>query len=188
VRQICWPDVAITTIAIALWFGSGSIVEAQPPIRIGASLSLTGTYAAFGQNQNRGYQQDGVQIAGKMLHAPVAGRQEGDRLAWGAGAGEAALSHAAVEPALRTRGAPLWLTASTPAEAQRPSGSGTSSGEIELTAEDDRSQVANAVAIYDRLITQDKVATVLSPYSSPITDAIANITEKHRMPRCTSTV
>jgi len=31
-------------------------VEAQPPIRIGASPSLTGTYAAIGQNLHRGYQ------------------------------------------------------------------------------------------------------------------------------------
>jgi ABC-type branched-subunit amino acid transport system substrate-binding protein len=30
--------------------------EAQPPIRIGVSSSLTGTYAAPGQNQLRGYQ------------------------------------------------------------------------------------------------------------------------------------
>src|SRR6266511_3002543 len=29
---------------------------AQGPIKIGASLSLTGTYAAPGQNQQRGYQ------------------------------------------------------------------------------------------------------------------------------------
>ncbi len=53
---------------------------------------------------------------------------------------------------------------------------------IELTVEDDQSEVATAVAIYERLIAQDKVAAVFSPYSSPITDAIASITEKHRMP------
>ena len=33
-----------------------AVVEAQPPIRIGASLSQTGAYAALGQNQRRGYQ------------------------------------------------------------------------------------------------------------------------------------
>lgn len=37
---------------------------------------------------------------------------------------------------------------------------------IELTVEDDQSEVANAVAIYERLIAQDKVAAVFSPYSS----------------------
>ena len=43
-------------IALALWFGSGSPVEAQKPIRIGASASRTGAYATLGQNQLRGYQ------------------------------------------------------------------------------------------------------------------------------------
>src|SRR5262249_62131728 len=33
-----------------------AVGAAQPPIRIGASLSLTGTYAALGQHQQRGYQ------------------------------------------------------------------------------------------------------------------------------------
>ena len=32
------------------------VAEAQKPIRIGASLSQTGAYAALGQNQLRGYQ------------------------------------------------------------------------------------------------------------------------------------
>jgi branched-chain amino acid transport system substrate-binding protein len=54
VKGIRRPCLAV--IAIALWFGSGSVVEAQPPIRIGASASKTGTYAALGQNQLRGYQ------------------------------------------------------------------------------------------------------------------------------------
>src|SRR5213083_2834573 len=31
-------------------------VDAQAPIRIGASLSLTGTYAKLGKNQHEGYQ------------------------------------------------------------------------------------------------------------------------------------
>ena len=36
--------------------GLVAVAEAQPLIRIGASLSQTGAYAAFGQNQLRGYQ------------------------------------------------------------------------------------------------------------------------------------
>jgi branched-chain amino acid transport system substrate-binding protein len=48
--------------------------------------------------------------------------------------------------------------------------------------EDDRSDPAAAVRIYERLITQDKVDAVLGPYSSPITDAVADVSEKHRMP------
>jgi branched-chain amino acid transport system substrate-binding protein len=36
--------------------GPVAVAEAQPPIRIGASASKTGAYAALGQNQLRGYQ------------------------------------------------------------------------------------------------------------------------------------
>ena len=43
-------------------------------------------------------------------------------------------------------------------------------------------QPATAVRIYEKLITQDKVDLVLGPYSSPLTEAVANVTEKHRMP------
>lgn len=53
---------------------------------------------------------------------------------------------------------------------------------IELIVEDDRSDPATAVRLYERLLTQDKVNAVLGPYSSPITDAVADLTEKHRMP------
>ena len=45
-----------TAVALALWFASESVVEAQKPIRIGVSASKTGTYAALGQNQLRGYE------------------------------------------------------------------------------------------------------------------------------------
>jgi branched-chain amino acid transport system substrate-binding protein len=54
VKAIGRPGAAL--IAIVLCLGSGSVVEAQKPIRIGASLSQTGAYAALGQNQQRGYQ------------------------------------------------------------------------------------------------------------------------------------
>src|SRR3972149_5248853 len=53
---------------------------------------------------------------------------------------------------------------------------------IELLVEDDQSQVANAVAIYEKLITQQRVDAVFSPYSSPITDAVAAVTESHQTP------
>ena len=53
---------------------------------------------------------------------------------------------------------------------------------LELTVVDDKSEIPAAVAIYERLITQDKVDLVLGPFSSPITDAVANVTEKHKMP------
>ena len=46
----------LAIVAIALWCSSGSVAQAEPPIRIGASASKTGTYAALGQNQLRGYE------------------------------------------------------------------------------------------------------------------------------------
>jgi branched-chain amino acid transport system substrate-binding protein len=45
--------------------------------------------------------QDGFQVAHKVSDVPVAGRPEGHCLAPGTRAGQAALPHAAVEPALR---------------------------------------------------------------------------------------
>jgi branched-chain amino acid transport system substrate-binding protein len=42
-------------IAGAFWIELVPIVNAQPPLRIGASLSQTGPYAAAGQNELRGY-------------------------------------------------------------------------------------------------------------------------------------
>jgi len=52
---------------------------------------------------------------------------------------------------------------------------------IELVVEDDQSQVPAAVRNYEKLITQDKVDAILGPTSSPITDAVAVVAEKHRM-------
>ena len=46
---------------------------------------------------------DGFQVAHKMITVPVAGRQEGDRVAGRAGRRQGALPDAAVEPALRPR-------------------------------------------------------------------------------------
>jgi len=43
-------------IAGVFWIGLVPIVNAQPPLRIGASVSQTGAYAATGQNQLRAYQ------------------------------------------------------------------------------------------------------------------------------------
>ena len=52
---------------------------------------------------------------------------------------------------------------------------------LELVAEDDRSEPATAARIYEALITKSKVDAVLGPYSSPITEAVADVTEKHRI-------
>ena len=53
---------------------------------------------------------------------------------------------------------------------------------IEFTVEDDQSDTAKSVAIYERLLVQAKVDAVFSPFSAPITDAMAEVTEKHRKP------
>ena len=98
------------------------------PLRIGASLSQTGSFAALGQNQLRGYQLC-------VKHANEKGGVLGRR--------------------------------------------------IELLAEDDQSNAATAVAIYEKLITRDKVDAILGPYSSPITEAVADVNEKHKMPMVT---
>ena len=120
----------VIALALALWVGSGSIAEAQKPIRIGASASKTGTYAALGQNQLRGYQ---LCIKHTNERGGVLGRK------------------------------------------------------LELVVEDDQSQPATAIRIYERLITQEKVDLVLGPYGSPMTAPVADVTEKHRMPMVAST-
>jgi branched-chain amino acid transport system substrate-binding protein len=53
---------------------------------------------------------------------------------------------------------------------------------LELVADDDQSEPAAAVRIYERLITRDKVEGILGPYSSPITEAVADLAEQHQMP------
>jgi branched-chain amino acid transport system substrate-binding protein len=51
---------------------------------------------------------------------------------------------------------------------------------IQLVVHDDGSDRPAAVRLYENLITEDKVDAVLGPYGSPITDAVADVTEKHR--------
>ena len=111
--------------ALALLAGLVATAAAQVPIRIGASLALTGTYAELGQTVHRG-QSLCVKQANEK--GGLLGRK------------------------------------------------------IELLVEDDQSQVTNAGAIYERLVTQQRVDAVFSPYSSPITDAVAPVTERHQMP------
>jgi branched-chain amino acid transport system substrate-binding protein len=101
------------------------VAEAQPPIRIGATLAQTGVYAALGQNQLRGYQLCVKHMNDK---GGVLGRK------------------------------------------------------LELVLYDDGSDPATAIRLYEKLITQDKVDLVLGPFSSPIVEAVANVTEKHKMP------
>ena len=53
---------------------------------------------------------------------------------------------------------------------------------IVLRLLDDKSDVQTSIKLYEKLITEDKVDLVLGPYSSGITEAVANITERSKMP------
>jgi len=53
--------------------------------------------------------------------------------------------------------------------------------QIELVIHDDASDGKSAARNYEKLITEDKVDAVLGPYGSEITEAVADVIEKHRM-------
>ena len=115
-----WP-VAILLAAAGL---AGPVpADAQAPLKIGASLSLTGTYAKLGV-----YQKEGYELCADELNA---------------------------------RGGLLGR-------------------KVEFVVYDDQSQPATGVRLYEKLITEDKVEAVMGPYSSPITEAVANVTEKYK--------
>jgi branched-chain amino acid transport system substrate-binding protein len=96
---------------------------AQQPIRIGASLSLTGKNALQG-----GYGREGYLLCQKQVNQTggVLGRS------------------------------------------------------VAFVIEDDASEEKTAVRLYEKLITEEKVDAVLGPYGALITDAVADVTEKHR--------
>lgn len=96
---------------------------AQTPIKIGASMSVTGSYAKPGTYQKEGYDVciDELNAKGGLL-----GRK------------------------------------------------------VELVIYDDQSQPATAVRLYEKLITEDKVDAVMGPYSSAVSEAVANVTEKYK--------
>ncbi len=96
---------------------------AQTPIRIGASMSVTGSYAKPGTYQKQGYDVciDELNAKGGLL-----GRK------------------------------------------------------VELVIYDDQSMPATAVKLYEKLITEDKVDAVMGPYSSAVSEAVANVTEKYK--------
>ena len=104
--------------------GLSSPSSAQQPIRIGASMSITGkAYSVQGGYGREGYLlcQEHVNAGGKVLGRP-----------------------------------------------------------IEFVIYDDGSDEKTAVGLYEKLIAEDKVDAVLGPYGSAITDAVADVTEKHR--------
>ncbi len=110
---------------LAGWVSLAPVVDAQPPLRIGASISRTGTYAEMGPMIHRGYQ---LCVKHTNHKGGLLGRK------------------------------------------------------VDLVVDDDQSDPVTAVRIYERLITKEKVEAILGAYSSPIADAVAEISEKHRMP------
>src|SRR5919108_2866411 len=115
-------SIACVVLA-ALVAGSSVPAGAQGPIRIGASLSLTGTYAEPGRFQSEGYK-----LCEKDLNAKggVLGRK------------------------------------------------------VETVVYDDQSMPATGVRLYEKLITEDKVDAVMGPYSSAISEAVANLPRKYK--------
>ena len=116
---------APTALAVAIALAVGGVVPAtaQGPIRIGASLSLTGTYAKLGKNQHEGYQLCEKELIAK---GGLLGRK------------------------------------------------------VQFVVYDDQSMPATAVRLYEKLITEDKVDAIMGPYSSPVTEAAVNVTEKYK--------
>jgi len=114
---------AALAVAVALAVGGVVPATAQGPIRIGASLSLTGTYAKLGKNQHEGYQ-----LCEKDLNAK----------------------------------------------------GGLLGRKVQFVVYDDQSMPATAVRLYEKLITEDKVDAIMGPYSSPVTEAAVNVTEKYK--------
>jgi branched-chain amino acid transport system substrate-binding protein len=53
---------------------------------------------------------------------------------------------------------------------------------INLRLLDDKSDTQTAIKLYEKLITEDKVDVLLAPYSSGITEAVANVNERYKMP------
>jgi branched-chain amino acid transport system substrate-binding protein len=115
--------LSLITVLVAFIVAVPGLVQAQQPIRIGASISITGADAIQG-----GYVREGYGLCQKHVNEKggVLGRA------------------------------------------------------IEFLIHDDRSDKQTAVGLYEQLITEDKVDAVLGPYGSPITDAVADVTEKHR--------
>ena len=111
-------------LSAAFVIGSAGLSEAQQPIRIGATMSVTGAYNTQGGPARAGYLlcQKHVNDKGGIL-----GRK------------------------------------------------------IEFLIYDDKSDAKAAVGLYEKLIVEDKVDAVMGPYGSPITEAVAPVTEKHRM-------
>jgi branched-chain amino acid transport system substrate-binding protein len=52
--------------------------------------------------------------------------------------------------------------------------------QVEFLIYDDQSSSETAIALYEQLITEDRVDAVMGPYGSTLTEAVAPVTERHR--------
>jgi len=118
-----WKRLAPAALAGVMLASLPLPVDAQTPIKIGASMSVTGTYAKPGTYQKQGYD---VCIDELNAKGGILGRK------------------------------------------------------VELVIYDDQSMPATAVRLYEKLITEDKVDAVMGPYSSAVSEAVANVTEKYK--------
>ena len=115
---------ALVALVITSVVGWPSPSLAQQPLRIGATMSLTGKqYSVQG-----GYGREGYLLCEKHVNAKggVLGRR------------------------------------------------------IQLTIYDDESDEKTAAGLYEKLIVEDKVDAVLGPYGTAITEAVADVLERHR--------
>jgi branched-chain amino acid transport system substrate-binding protein len=53
--------------------------------------------------------------------------------------------------------------------------------DIEFLIYDDESEADTAIRLYEQLITEDQVDVIMGPYGSTLTEAVAPVTERHRM-------
>ena len=118
-----WKRLAPVALAGVVFASLPLSADAQTPIKIGASMSVTGTYAKPGTYQKQGYD---VCIDELNAKGGILGRR------------------------------------------------------VELVIYDDQSTPATAVRLYEKLITEDKVDAVMGPYSSAVSEAVANVTEKYK--------
>ena len=110
-------------VAMLLSFNSGSDLS-DPPIRIGATMSQSGSYSTQGIAAKNGY----------LL----------------------------CEQDINNKG-------------------GVLNREIEFLIYDDQSNSQIAIDLYEKLISEEGVDAVMGPYGSTLTEAVAPVTERHRM-------
>jgi branched-chain amino acid transport system substrate-binding protein len=115
-------SLLLIAVAVASMIVAGPSL-AQQPVRIGASIAITGRDQVQGGNVRNGYLlcQKHVNEAGGIFGRP-----------------------------------------------------------IEFLIRDDGSDPDTAVSLYEKLIAEDKVDAVIGPYGSSSTNAVADVTEKHR--------